>query len=113
MPDVLSRSPEQLSSDIIAVVRASKSINLPTDLPVDISNISAAQKKDPEIQELFLKVKLQTAQDISHVHYNIENGLLFRSMPDRQIGQKLQLLIPSDLRKEFLHYAHDSPLSQC
>lgn len=41
----------------------------------------------------------------------LENGILFRSMPDRQTGQKLQLIIPSDLCKEFLHYAHDSPIS--
>ncbi len=111
VPDVLSRSPEQLTSDIIAVVGATKSSNLPTNLPVDISSISAAQQKDPEIQELILKVKSQTSQDISHVHYMIENGILFWSMPDRQTGQKLQLIIPSDLRKEFLHYAHDNPMS--
>lgn len=58
-----------------------------------------------------MKVKAQMSQDISRVHYMVENGLLFRSIPDKQTGQKLQLVIPSDLRKEFLHYAHDNPLS--
>lgn len=98
VPDVLSRSPEQLASEMIAVVRVSKLSNLPTNLPVDLSSVSEAQRKDPEIQELILKVISQPAQDISRVHYLIENELLFQSVPNRQTGQKLQLVIPSDIR---------------
>lgn len=65
VPDVLSRSPEQLASEMIAVVRVSKLSNLPTNLPVDLTSVSEAQQKDPEIQELILKVISQPAQDIS------------------------------------------------
>lgn len=44
------------------------------------------------------------------MHYILENGLLFRSVPDKQVGCKLQLIIPSSLQKDFLCYAHDNPL---
>ncbi len=69
------------------------------------------QNNDPEIQELAIKVREQSTEDVMRVHYVMENGFLFRSVPDGQKGQKVQLVIPNVFRQTFLQYAHDNPLS--
>ncbi len=112
VPDVLSRIQENLiSPDIIAVVKATKTAVLPTDIPVDLTHIAASQQTDAELQELISKAQSRTIHDISRVHYVLQNGFLFRSVPDGQKGQKWQLVIPARYREEFLRYAHDNPLS--
>lgn len=112
VPDVLSRTQDNLTSpDIIAVVKATKITALSTDIPVDLTQIGTSQQTDAELQELISKAQSQTVQDTSRVHYVLQNGFLFRSVPDGQKGQKLQLVIPTRHREEFLRYAHDHPLS--
>ncbi len=69
------------------------------------------QNNDPEIQELAIKVREQSTEDVMRVHYVMENGCLFRSVPDGKKGQKVQLVIPNAFRQTFLQYAHDNPLS--
>ncbi|KAI2647680.1 Transposon Ty3-I Gag-Pol polyprotein [Labeo rohita] len=96
---------------MLAVVEATKSKALPTNVPVDLNEIAAAQQKDVEIQELIGKASSQMDRDPAQVHYSLENGILFRSVPDGLKGQKLQLVIPQSYREEFLQYAHDNPLS--
>lgn len=112
VPDVLSRAQENITpSDMLAVVPTTKSKALPANIPVDLIQIATAQQKDIEIQALIGKASSQMGHDPSRVHYALENGILFRSVPDGQKGQKLQVVIPLSHFKEFLEYAHDNPLS--
>lgn len=93
--DVLSRNQEHPgSSELLAVVKATKSTACPTNLPVDLDQITIEQQNDLEIQELCKKASSQTTQDLSRVHNVLENGVLFGSVPDGNKGQKLQLVIP-------------------
>lgn len=110
VPDVLSRSP-MVSEDTLLIATAIKTHSPLCNLPIDLSQIAMAQSKDVEIQELITKAGKQTTLDLTRVHYVVENGFLFRSVPDGKKGQKLQLIIPSALRQSFLQYAHDNPLS--
>lgn len=109
VPDVLSRS-LNTPQDTLLIATATKTILPPCDLPVDLSQIATAQQHDDEVQDLVTKAGKQTL-DVARVHYVLENGLLFRSVPDGKKGQKLQLIIPLTLRQPFLQYAHDNPLS--
>lgn len=112
VPDVLSRTQENIApSDMLTVVEATKTKAFSVHSPVDLAQISAAQQKDIEIQELIGKASSQMDHDLSRVHYSLENGILFRSVPDGQKGLKLQLVIPEKHREEFLQYAHDNPSS--
>lgn len=97
---MLSRS-HNAPQDTLLVAIATKTISLPCNLPAEFSQIATAQNNNNEIQE-------QTTLDMARVHYVVENGFLFRSVPD---GQKLQLIIPSVLQQSLLQYAHDIPWS--
>ncbi len=57
------------------------------------------------------KAACQPSLDPSRIHYVLENGFLFPSVPDGLKGPKFQLVKPTCLRGEFLEYAHDNPLS--
>lgn len=48
---------------------------------------------------------------MARIHYVVENGFLFHSVPNGQNGQKHQLLILFVIWQSFLQYAHDNPLS--
>lgn len=110
VPDTLSRS-LATTPHLLAMVKSTSSSVTPSNLPVDWSDIATAQSNDPEIQELCNKAACQPSPCPSRVHYVLENGFLFRSVPDGQKGPKLQLVIPACLRGEFLKYVHDNPLS--
>ncbi|GAA6106553.1 uncharacterized protein LOC114135451, partial [Tachysurus ichikawai] len=109
VPDVLSRSIEP--SGMLTVLKAVKSSVKPANLPVNLFQLTDAQKNDAEVQEMEKKVNAQVKGDNTRVRYMYENGLLFRSVPSSLQGEKLQLLIPTSLRHEFLQFAHDNPLS--
>lgn len=112
VPDVLSRTQESItSSTVLAMVKAVKAKTIPANVPVDLTQIATEQQKDVEVQELIKKASLQVNHDISRVHYVMQNGILFRSVPDGHKGQKLQIIVPMCHREEFLQYAHDNPLS--
>lgn len=98
VPAVLSRShnaPQDMLLTLLAT--ATKIISPPCSLPVDLSQTVTAQNNDNEIQELVTKAGKQTTLDMARVHYVVENGFLFRIVPDGQKGQKLQQIIPSAL----------------
>ncbi len=111
VPDTLSRSLETTPPHLLAMVKSTNSSVTPSNLPVDWSDIDTAQSNDPEIRELCNKAACQASPDPSRMHYVLENGFLFRSVPDGRKGPKFQLVIPACLRGEFLKYAHDNPLS--
>ncbi len=110
VPDVLSRGFDS-TTDTLFISTSTESTSLPCNLPVDLSQIAMEQNNDPEIQELAIKVREQSTEDVMRVHYVMENGCLFRSVPDGKKGQKVQLVIPNAFRQTFLQYAHDNPLS--
>lgn len=81
-------------------------------MPVDLTQIAVAQNNDQDIQDIVSAIRDQSQPpDTSRVHHIIENGFLFRSIPDGQNRQKLQLIIPPIHRRAFIQYAHDNPLS--
>uniref|UniRef100_A0A8C1PDC5 Gypsy retrotransposon integrase-like protein 1 n=4 Tax=Cyprinus carpio TaxID=7962 RepID=A0A8C1PDC5_CYPCA len=109
VPDVLSRIPNvDNSTNLIAL----NQVPLSASMPVDLTQIAVAQNNDQDIQDLVSAIRDQSQpSDTSRVHHTIENGFLFRSIPDGQNRQKLQLIIPPIHRRAFIQYAHDNPLS--
>ncbi|MGH0159284.1 UNVERIFIED_CONTAM: hypothetical protein FKN15_038408 [Acipenser sinensis] len=47
---------------------------------------------------------------VGRITYILENGILYRQIPGKCNGVKLQLFVPCSLREQFLKYFHDSPL---
>uniref|UniRef100_A0A671M2X0 Gypsy retrotransposon integrase-like protein 1 n=1 Tax=Sinocyclocheilus anshuiensis TaxID=1608454 RepID=A0A671M2X0_9TELE len=88
---------------MLAVCRAQKVSDNHASLQIDWDGLAEEQQKD--------KVTPQIDCDPSKIHYTIENGYLFHSVPSQQQGQKWQLVIPVCFREELLKFAHDSPLS--
>lgn len=93
----LVTQPKDYSPHLLAMVKSTSSSVTPSNLPVDWSDIATAQSTDPEIQELCNKAACQPNPDPSLMHYVLENGFLFRSVPDGRKGSKLQLVIPACL----------------
>jgi len=58
-------------------------------MPADLTQIAIPQSNDQVVQELICKTQNQTTSDNSLVHYIVQNGFFFRSVPDGQKGQKL------------------------
>lgn len=112
VPDVLSRVHNgHRSQEMIAVIKAPKIDVLPSSLQVDLAHIAMNQQKDPQLQEIIQEAQSKEVSDSTRIHYVMQNGFLFRSLPKGHQGQKLQLMVPSSQREAFLHYAHDNPLS--
>lgn len=107
VPDALSRAPVGLTSQLM-VYQVDKDHKC--TLPVDWMDIAAAQQDDPETQGIMKDIQ-RGNQKLGRIAYVMENGFLFRAVPLKQGGQKLQLFIPSKMRAQFLRYFHDSPLS--
>ncbi|KAI2643858.1 Transposon Ty3-I Gag-Pol polyprotein [Labeo rohita] len=108
VPDSLSRAiPEEKPLGCIAVCKA-KDVN--GDLPINWQELGQSQKGDQSLQTLWDEAKLHPV-DPQHIHYVVQNDFLFRCIPDGQKGHALQVIIPKDLRQQFLHFAHDNPLS--
>ncbi len=87
VPDVLSRS-YPVESPVVLLHTAAKSGFNPVtyDLPMDLSQIAAEQKLDPECQELMVKLENQKTTDIKRTHYVLKNIVLFRSVPDFKLS---------------------------
>ncbi len=112
VPDTLSRSFQDTSPlTMMSQVKSQDSSTTFSSFPVEWSDIAKAQQEDAEIQELVTKAKVSINPDPTRIHYLMENGFLFRSMPQGTKGPKLQLVIPTCLRQNFLNYAHNNPLS--
>ncbi len=112
VPDTLSRSVQDTSPlTMMSQVKSQDSSTTFSSFPVEWSDIAKAQQEDGEIQELVTKAKASINPDPTRIHYLMENGFLFRSMPQGPKGPKLQLVIPTCLRQNFLNYAHNNPLS--
>lgn len=108
VPDILSRVHNH-TQEMIAVIKTTDV--LPNNMEVDLAQIATDQQRDPELQELIQEAQCKDVADPTRVHYVMQNGFLFRSLPKGQQGQKLQLMIPSSQSEALLHYAHDSLLS--
>lgn len=110
--DKLSHSfPESSTLNILALLKPNNSSTVFATFPIEWSDIAKAQQEDAEIQALIAKVQSTTVPDTNRIHYVMKNGFLFRSISRGQEGAKLQLVIPTSLRADFLKCAHDNPLS--
>lgn len=111
--DTLSRGfAESLSLRLLTPSKPKDSSNAFATFPIEWSEIDKAQQEDAEIQELMAEVQSTSVTDPNRIHYVTKNGFLFRSLSQGPEGEKLQLVIPSSLRAEFLKYVnHDNPLS--
>lgn len=81
---------------MIAMVKATRNSDALANLPVIWSDIATAQQNNPEVQYLCKKAYSQTIKDPSRVHYVMQNGFLFHSVPEGEKGPKL-LVIPASL----------------
>lgn len=100
VPDVLSRTPSHSAPpDMIFIVKVSITIAPLAFMPVDLAQIGISHM---DVREFICKAQNQTTPDASRVWHIVENGFLFRSIPDGQKKQKLQLVIPSIHHKAIL-----------
>ncbi len=112
VPDTLSRSfPESSSLNILTLLKPKDSSTAFATFPVEWSDIAKAQQEDAEIQGLIAEAQATAAPNPNRIHYVMKNGFLFRNISRGQEGEKLQLVMPTALRTDFLKYAHDNPLS--
>lgn len=112
VPDALSRSKDDVTSPaMLAAFRAQKVSDNHASLQIDWDGLAEEQQKDHEVKEMMTKVTPQIDCNPSKIHYTMENGYLFHSVPSQQQGQKWQLVIPMCFREEILKFAHDNPLS--
>lgn len=103
VPDALSRAPppSQVGNVCVAVAKSHWS-----DLPSSLKDIEEAQQTDPLCQELSLTVCQPTP---GRIHYQLQQGVLYRGVPSKYGGFNYQLVVPAVLSPEFLAYFHDSP----
>lgn len=109
IPDTLSRSFPESSS--LNLLKSKDSSTAFAAFPIEWDDIAKAQEEDPEIHKLMAKAESTPVPNPQRLHYVMKNGFLFRSMSQGQGGEKLQLVVPTALRADFLRYAHDNPLS--
>lgn len=95
VPDVLSRAQScNTVPNMVFLLNASKSTTSQINMPVDLAQIAISQGNDSKVQELVAEAETQLTCDAARIQYIVKNGFLFRSLPDSQKGQKLQLVIP-------------------
>lgn len=112
VPDTLSRSfTESSSLNLLTPLNPKDSSTTFAAFPIEWSDIAKAQQDDAETQKLIAEIQSTPSPDPKRIHYVMKNGFLFRSISQGHKGEKLQLVIPSSLRADFLNYAHDNPLS--
>ncbi len=76
--DVLSRvHNDHMSQEMIAVIKATKTAVLPSNLQVDLAQIAMYQQKDPELQEMIQEAQSKEVSDPTRIHYVMQNGFLF------------------------------------
>lgn len=78
-----------------------------SDLPKSLQDIGKAQQIDILCQDLGYTIG-QHSPD--RLHYQQQQGVLYRGVPSKYGGFNYQLVVPANLVPEFLSYFHDSPL---
>ena len=107
VPDALSRAPQpgnQSSEEACVAVVATKSYW--SNLPTSLQDIGKAQDSDTLCQELVHSVCEPTP---GRIHYQLQQGVLYRGVPSKYGGFNYQMVVPAVLIPEFLAYFHDSP----
>ncbi|KAL6487683.1 hypothetical protein MHYP_G00043090 [Metynnis hypsauchen] len=105
VPDTLSRSRPQEGA--VATYQATTSHQL--SFPVDWAEIAKAQSEDASLDSMWTDEKSHKPQE-DRICFVIKHGILFRSVPNKQQGQTLQMVVPVANRRAILQYAHDSSL---
>ncbi|KAL6455418.1 hypothetical protein MHYP_G00361200, partial [Metynnis hypsauchen] len=82
---------------------------LPLSFPVDWAEIAKAQSEDASLDSMWTDAKSHKPQE-DRICFVIKHGILFRSVPNKQQGQTLQMVVPVANRRAILQYAHDSSL---
>ncbi|KAL6455309.1 hypothetical protein MHYP_G00362600 [Metynnis hypsauchen] len=77
--------------------------------PVDWAEIAKAQSEDASLDSMWTDAKSHKPQE-DRICFVIKHGILFRSVPNKQQGQTLQMVVPVANRRAILQYAHDSSL---
>ena len=102
VPDALSRAPSAEEGMVCVAIA-----NSPwADLPSTLRDIALAQQSDATCQELGLEVGQSKP---GRIHYQYQQGVLYRGVPSKYGGYNHQLVVPAKLVPEFLAYYHDSP----
>lgn len=103
VPDTLSHSfPDTSPLTMLSQVKSQDSSTTVSAFPVEWFDIAKAQQEGAEVQKLITKAKISIDPDPTHIHY-LFVGFLFHSMPQGLKGPKLQLVIPTCLRQNFLN----------
>ncbi len=102
VPDALSRSPVLPEGDVwVAVAKTSWA-----DLPVTMHEIEKAQRADAMCEDL----RQPDVDPIpGRIGYEEQQGVLYRVVPSKHGGFNYQLVVPVELKPQFLSYFHDSP----
>ncbi|GAA6085878.1 uncharacterized protein LOC114135451 [Tachysurus ichikawai] len=111
VPDTLSRSfPESSALNLLALAKSTDASTGFATFPIEWSDIAKAQQEDAEIQKIIAEVQSSSGPARNRIHYVMKNGFLFRNINQGKKGEKLQLVVTTSLRDDFLKYAHDNPL---
>uniref|UniRef100_A0A3B1JJM2 Gypsy retrotransposon integrase-like protein 1 n=1 Tax=Astyanax mexicanus TaxID=7994 RepID=A0A3B1JJM2_ASTMX len=107
VPDTLSRIPDRMTEGVMAPCQVTGSSD---GLPVDWAEIARAQEVDGTLQPQRDETGNQETRK-DRIHFVTKNDILFRAVPNQQLGHTLQVVVPVQHREAFLQYAHDNPLS--
>lgn len=102
VPDALSRAPVVVNGNVCVAMAKTYWADLPTSL----SDIELAQKGSLLCDEL-KEADHQTKA--GRVHYQEQQGVLYRCVPSRHGGFNYQVVVPEEMVTQFLKYFHSSP----
>ena len=107
VPDTLSRIIPVSKEGMVATCQATASHQL--SFPIDWAEIAKAQVEDSTLDPMRRDAKGDKPRT-DRICFIIKNGILFRSVPNQQQGQTLQVVVPTAQRRAILQYAHDASL---
>ena len=109
VPDALSRAADPQSRVVMASCVDPKAGSWATDLPTSLAEIAQAQALDDYVHEVKDKAAPGT-QQADRIGWEIQQDVLYRTIPTKEEGKKYQLVVPKSLVSPFLQYFHDNPI---
>ncbi|KAL6461592.1 hypothetical protein MHYP_G00297360 [Metynnis hypsauchen] len=102
VPDALSRAPSVVEGNVCVAMAKTYWCDLPTSL----HDIAIAQKNSQICEQV---KETHQSTKMGRVHYQEQQGVLYRGVPSRFGGFNYQLVVPEEMTGQFLRYFHNSP----
>lgn len=80
------------------------------DVKIDSKDLISMQNNDKSLKSCYDKVIDNSSQSTQNAYFYIEKDILFRNFSDKNEIKK-QIVVPTDLRYQVLHTAHDALMS--